>query len=303
MPDETVARLNQRYEENWGMTADILDLTAPSFASDPRFREWFLRYQRLSMPRGAAAAMYRWVTELDVRWVLPSIHTPTLVLARTGGKHHRPEFGRYLADNIAGARLVEIPGSDTFPFQAGNFDAVLDEVEHFLTGATPSPAIDRVLGTILFTDIVSSTETAARIGDQAWLNLRQIHDDLVRENLRRFRGREMSHTGDGFLALFDGPARAVSCAARIGEQLRPLGLEIRAGVHTGEVERVGGQIGGVAVHLASRIIDEAGPGMILTSATVKDLVLGSGIEFIDRGPRQFKGVPETWQLYQVIKVP
>jgi class 3 adenylate cyclase len=225
------------------------------------------------------------------------------VVNRSGGLHHRPDFGRYLADNIAGARYVEVPGADTFPFQAGNFDVVLDEVEHFLTGSTPAPLVDRVLGTILFTDIVSSTETASRIGDAAWLNLRQIHDDLVRENLRRFRGQEMSHTGDGFLSIFDGPARAVTCAARIGEQLRSLGIEVRCGVHTGEVERVGDQLGGLAVHLASRIMDEAGPGVILASSTVKDLVLGSGIEFIDRGPRQLKGVADTWRMYQVTRVP
>ncbi len=303
MPEETVTRLTEAYEEHWGVTTEILRLTAPSTSSDPRFGEWFLRYQRLSMPRGAAASMYRWVTELDVRSVLPSIHTPTLVVNRVGGLHHRADFGRYLADNIAGAEYVELPGADTFPFQAGNFDLVLDEVEHFLTGNTPQPVVDRVLGTILFTDIVASTERATKIGDAAWLALRQTHDDLVRENLRRFRGQEMSHTGDGFLSIFDGPARAVTCAARIGEQLGSLGIEIRCGVHTGEVERVGDQIGGLAVHLASRIMDDAGPGVIMTSSTVKDLVLGSGIEFIDRGPRQFKGVADTWRMYQVTKVP
>lgn len=303
MPEGTVTRLTDLYEDHWGVTPDILDLTAPSVARDLRFRTWFLRYQRLSMPRGAAAAMYRWVTDLDVRSVLPSIHAPTLVVARAGAQHHRPAFGRYLAEHITDARYVELPGADTFPFHAGDFDLVLDEVEQFLTGSKPAPTVDRVLGTILFTDIVASTQMASAMGDAAWVALRRTHDDVVRECLRNFRGREISHTGDGFLALFDGPARAVTCAARIVEQVRKLGIETRVGLHTGEVELVGDQIGGVAVHLANRILDEAGPGMILTSSTVKDLVLGSGIVFIERGPRLLKGVPDTWNLFQVFSVP
>jgi class 3 adenylate cyclase/pimeloyl-ACP methyl ester carboxylesterase len=303
MPDAVVGRLTDLYEEHWGVTSDILDLTAPSVANDARLRDWWLKYQRLCMPRGAAAAMYRWVTDLDVRSVLGSIHAPTLVVSRAGAHHHRPAFGRYLADHIGEARYVELPGADTFPFQAGDFDPVLDEVEQFLTGTRPAPAVDRVLGTILFTDIVSSTETLSRIGDAAWVSLRREHDDLVRDNLARFRGREIAHTGDGFLALFDGPARAVTCASRIVEQVESLGLRVRSGLHTGEVEIAGDEIGGVAVHLANRIMAEAGPGIILTSSTVKDLVLGSGIEFIDRGPRLLKGVPDTWNLFQVIRVP
>lgn len=303
MPEGTVNRLTDLYEQHWGVTPDILELTAPSAHRDPRFRAWYLRYQRLCMPRGAAAAMYRWVTDLDVRSVLASIHAPTLVVSRSDAQHHRPAFGRYLADHIPDARYVELPGADTFPFHAGDFDLVLDEVEQFLTGSEPAPTVDRVLGTILFTDIVASTQMASAMGDAAWVALRRTHDDVVRECLRNYRGREISHTGDGFLALFDGPARAVTCAARIVEQVRKLGIETRVGVHTGEVELVGDQIGGVAVHLANRILDEAGPGMILTSSTVKDLVLGSGIVFIERGPRQLKGVTDTWNLFQVFSVP
>jgi class 3 adenylate cyclase/pimeloyl-ACP methyl ester carboxylesterase len=303
MPDETVTRLTDLYEQHWGVTPDILELTAPSAYRDPRFRAWYLRYQRLCMPRGAAAAMYRWVTDLDVRSVLGSIHAPTLVVSRSGAQHHRPAFGRYLADHIPDARYVELPGADTYPFQTGDFDQVLDQVEQFLTGSEPAPKADRLLGTIVFTDIVASTQVVSKIGDSAWIALRRTHDELVRENIRRYRGREVSHTGDGFLALFDGPARAVTCAASIVEQVRDLGIEIRVGVHTGEVELIGDQIGGVAVHLASRILDEAGPGTILASSTVKELVLGSGIGFIDQGPRQLKGMPDTWRLFQVTNVP
>jgi class 3 adenylate cyclase len=234
---------------------------------------------------------------------LPAIQAPTLVVTRSDAMHHRPTFGRYLADHISGAAYVELPGADTYPFQAGDSDVVLDQVEQFLTGAPAVSPVDRVLSTVLFTDIVGSTQTAARIGDAAWISLRQSHDDLVRENLRMHRGREVSQTGDGFLALFDGPARAVTCAARIIEQLGELGIEIRAGLHTGEVELSGDQVGGLAVHLANRIMAEAGPGTILVSATVKDLVLGSGIEFVDRGPHQLKGVPDIWTLFEAIRVP
>jgi class 3 adenylate cyclase len=303
MPDETWTKLTDRYEEHWGVTADILGLTAPTAAGDPNFRDWFLRYQRLSMPRGAAAAMYRWVTNLDVRSVLSSVQVPTLVIGRAEAQHHRPDFGRYLAEHIPEATYTELPGADTFPFQAGQYDVVLDEVEQFLTGSRPKPTFDRVLGTILFTDIVGSTQKAAEIGDAAWLELRRTHDELIRDCLNRFRGQEVNHTGDGFLAVFDGPARAVTCAAQIVELVHGLGIETRAGLHTGEVEMGEGQVGGIAVHLASRIMAEAGPGVILTSATVKNLVLGSGIEFIDRGPRRLKGVPDTWQLFQVMDVP
>jgi len=303
MPAETYQRLIDRYEDNWGVTPDILDLTAPGMAKDARFRDWYRKYQRLSQPRGTATAMYRWVTDLDVRSILPSIQVPTLVIGRTDAWHHRATFSRYLADHIPGATYVELPGTDTYPIQAGDFDAVLDEVETFLTGTRATRPLDRVLGTILFTDIVGSTRTAAGIGDAAWLSLRQAHDDIVRESFRKYRGREFAHTGDGFLALFGGPARAVTCAAKISEDVESLGIEIRAGIHTGEVERAGDEIGGLAVHLANRIMSEAGPGTMLVSATVKDLVLGSGIEFIDRGPRLLEGVPDVWTLHQVMRVP
>ncbi len=303
MPEETVQKLTDLYEEHWGVTAEILQLTAPSVGNDPRFKDWYRRYQRLSMPRGAAATMYRWVTDLDVRSVLPSIHSPTLVLARRDARHHRPTFSRYLAEHIPDARYVELEGADTYPFQAGDFETVLDHVQQFITGSRVEPVLDRVLSTVLFTDIAGSTETAARIGDAAWIHLRQSHDDIVRDNLRRYRGKEVNHTGDGFLALFDGPARAVTCATRIVEEVRGLGIETRAGLHTGEIELGGDQVGGLAVHLANRVMTRADPGSVLVSATVKDLVLGSGIDFNERGRHRLRGVPDEWELYEVTKAP
>jgi class 3 adenylate cyclase len=303
MPPSTVDRLVDRYEQHWGVSADMLDLTAPSVAHDRRFRDWYNRYQRLSMPRGAATATYRWVTQLDVRAVLPTIRVPTLVLHRTGSRHHRVEFGRYLAGAIPDATLVELPGADSFPMQAGEQGALLDEVERFLTGTKAEPALDRVLATLLFTDIADSTGMAAQRGDAAWLELLAEHDRVVRDHLHRYRGVEISHTGDGFVARFDGPARAVTCAARLVDALDAVGITVRAGLHTGEVELVGDQVAGLAVHLAARIVDEAEPGRILVSGTVHDLVAGSGIEFSPRGERRLKGVPGAWTLYQAVFVP
>jgi class 3 adenylate cyclase len=303
MPAPIVERLVDRYEQHWGVTADILALTAPSVAEDRGFREWYLRYQRLSMPRGAAAATYRWVLQLDVRSALPSIQVPTLVLHRAANRHHRVEFGRYLAEQIPGAVYTELPGADSFPMQAGDFAALLDEVERFLTGTKGESAFDRLLATLLFTDIVGSTEFAAQRGDAAWLELLREHDQIVRDHLRRYRGTEFSHMGDGFAARFDGPARAVTCAARLVEALSPLGISIRAGLHTGEVELVGEDVGGIAVHLAARVMAEAAGSQILVSGTVRDLVVGSGIEFTDQGERRLKGVPGTWHLYQATFIP
>jgi class 3 adenylate cyclase len=303
MPDATCERLIDRYEQNWGVTAEVLALTAPSAAHDPRFREWYTRYQRLSMPRGAAAAMYRWVTQSDVRAVLPSIRVPTLVIHRVGNRHHRVEFGRYLAQAIPEAKYVELPGADSYPFHAGDFTRLQDEVEHFLTGTRGETALDRMLATLLFTDIVGSTDMAVQRGDAAWLALLHEHDRIVRDHLRRYRGVELRHTGDGFMARFDGPARAVTCAARLVEALAALGITIRVGLHTGEVELAGDDVGGLAVHIAARVMAAAERGGILVSGTVRDLVTGSGIEFEPRGDHRLKGVPESWPLYEATCVP
>lgn len=303
MPDETWRKLIDRYEQHWGVTAEILGLTAPSVANDPRFRNWFIRYQRLSMPRGASTATYRWVTSVDVRPVLASIRVPTLVVHRASSPHYRTEFGRYLADTIPGARYVEIPGADAFPFNAGDFDPILDEVEHFLTGTRTEPVLNRSVATILFTDIVGSTGIVASRGDASWLEILRLHDEIVREHLLRFQGREVSYTGDGFMAVFDGPGRAATCAARLVTALSEMGVRVRIGLHTGEVELVGDQVAGLAVHMAARIMALAPEGGVMASRTVHDLVMGSGIVFADAGTHELKGIPGSWRLYRLVEVP
>jgi class 3 adenylate cyclase len=303
MPHETAEKLVDRYEHHWGVTSEILDLTAPSNAHDPGFRSWYRRYQRLGMSRGAAATMYRWVTDLDIRSILGSIRVPTLVLQRAGARHHRAAFGRYIAEHIPGAKYVELPGADTFPFNAGSFGPLLDEAEEFLTGTRAQPVLNRQLATIMLTDIVGSTHLAAERGDAAWVELVGQHDEVVREHLRAYRGREVDHTGDGFLTTFDGPARAVTCAVRLHEALSERGIAIRAGIHTGEVELVDRKLRGLAVHIAARVMATAERGGILVSGTVRDLVAGSGIEFAEKGAYQLKGVPGSWVLSEVISAP
>ena len=303
MPDPTWHKLLVLYEQHWGQHPGMLALTAPSQFGDPRAEEWYVRYQRLSMPPGAASRMYRWVTQLDVRSVLPTISAQTLVLHRKENHHYRIAFGRFLAEHIPGARLVELPGADCYPFHTAGSELVLQEVERFVTGARSPLPTQRELATVLFTDIVSSTNLAARIGDSRWLELRSAHDEVVRRSLAAFRGREIATTGDGFLATFDGPARAVQCAARVREAVRSLGLEVRAGVHTGEIELLDGDIGGIAVHLAARIMALAGPSEILVSGTLTDLVVGSGIDFVDRGAHELKGVPGSWHVFRVEAMP
>jgi class 3 adenylate cyclase len=303
MPDATTEKLLERWEQNWGVTSEILDLTAPSSANDARFRSWWLRYSRLTMPRHASATMYRWVTEIDIRSILPSIRVPTLVLHRAGNRHHRVAFGRYLADHIPEAKYVELPGADSFPFHTGDYTPLLDEVEEFLTGTRSSPLLDRRLATMLFTDVVGSTELVAERGDSAWARLAKSHDDIVRAHLNTYRGHEVSYAGDGFLAIFDGPARAVTCATRLVEALSELGVTIRVGLHTGEIELVHDVVRGLAVHIAARVMSAAENGGILVSATVKDLVIGSGIAFADRGTHRLKGVPGDWQLFEAVTTP
>ena len=303
MPDNTVEKLISLYEQHWGQNADMLGLTAPTMAGDSRMREWFVRYQRLSMPPGAATRMYRWVTQLDVRSILPAISVPTLVLHRAQNRHYRLAYGRYLAEHIPGSRFIELPGADCYPFHTTECDTTLDEIHEFLTGVREAPPIDRELSTVLFTDIVGSTDLIAKIGDARWLELRAAHNDLVRRRLLAFQGREIATTGDGFLATFDGPARAVHCAVRIRDAVRALGLEIRAGLHTGEIEHRDHDVGGLGVHVAARVMGEAQPGEVLVSGTVADLVIGSGIGFRERSSAQLKGVPGTWRMLEVTRIP
>ena len=257
---------------------------------------------RLSAAPLASTRMYGWVLQLDVRSVLPSVRAPTLVLHRAENPHYRAPMGRYVAERISGAKYVELPGSDWYPpFQ--DSEPLLDEIEEFLTGTRPAPAQDRILATVMFTDVVGSTRLAARLGDQGWLDLRAKHDAVVRSQLERFRGKEVTTTGDGFLAIFDGPARAVRCASEIAAAVRSLGIEIRAGLHTGEIEVQGAQIAGLAVHIAARVMAIARDGRVLVSGTVKDLVVGSGIEFEDLGAHQLKGVPGEWRVHEVTALP
>jgi class 3 adenylate cyclase len=224
---------------------------------------------------------------------------PTLVIHRTDARFAPRDGGSYIAERIAGARFVEVPGIDTYIW-AGDIEPVLGEVEEFVTGTRRPVEADRVLATVLFTDIVGSTERAAVLGDVAWKELLATHDELVRDQLRRFRGREIDTAGDGFLATFDGPARAIRCAESVRDGARALGLDIRAGLHTGEVELAGEKIRGIAVHIGARVSALAGPGEVLVSNTVRDLVAGSGIEFEDRGTHALKGVPDKWRIFAVI---
>lgn len=299
MPEHVADRLAAAYAEQHGRTGALLEMTAPSMADDPRFRSWFTRYQRLSVPLGLAASTFEWYREVDVRAALPLIHVPTLVIARRDAAFHRLAFSEYIAAQIEGAELRVLDGSDTLPFHAGDFGPILDEVEDFLVGRRESVRSDRMLATVMFSDIVDSTSRAAAMGDERWLDLLAEHDRIVRGQLERFRGTEVRMTGDGCIATFDGPARAVSCGMAISSELSAIGLPVRIGIHTGEVEMRSGQIGGLGVHIASRVMDQAEVGGVLVSGTVKDLVVGSGLAFDPCGTFELKGVPGTWDLYTV----
>jgi class 3 adenylate cyclase len=273
-----------------------LEVFAPSVSGDAEVSAWWARLLRSGTSPRAAAALMRMYMDIDVRPALPAITAPTLVLHRSGDRLVRVDNGRALAEAIPQARYVELDGADHLAF-AGDQDALLDEVEEFITGVRREHEPERVLATVLFTDIVSSTERAAATGDREWRGILERHDELVRKELVRFRGREIKQTGDGFLAAFDGPARAVQCAASITDHVRPLGIEVRAGVHTGECELRAGDIAGIAVHIGARVGARAGAGEVLVSRTVKDLVTGSGLQFQERGPAELKGVPGDWHLY------
>jgi class 3 adenylate cyclase len=272
---------------------------APSRAEDRTYLEWSAAVNRLGASPGAAVALLRMNAEIDIRAILPSIRVPTLVIHRDGDEWCPVQGGRYLARHIPGARYVELPGTD-HSLWAGNSDAVIDEIEEFLTGTHQAVEPDRVLATVLFTDIVGSTERLAEVGDRRWRELLGDHFRLARRDLARHRGREIKTTGDGLLATFDGPARAIRCAGAIRDSARQLGIEVRAGLHTGEVEILDQDLGGIAVHIGARVAAEAGPGEVLVSGTVKDLVAGSGIGFEDRGPRALKGVPGEWRLFKAV---
>lgn len=282
----------------WAGDTRVLDLWAPSLAKDEGFRRWYSRYMMLSTSLGQSEHLWQLGWQVDVREVLPTIRSPTLVLHRAGDTFLRVGHGRYIADHIPAAKYIELPGEDHVWF-AGDQDAMLDEVQSFITGTRGPADADRVLATVLFTDIVASTERAAALGDRRWRDLLDQHEAIARREVERFRGRLVSMTGDGLFATFDGPARGIRCAGAIAEAVGALGIEIRSGLHTGEVELRGLDVGGIGVHIAARVMGESGPGETVVSSTVKDLVVGSGIEFDDRGAHQLKGVPGEWRLFAV----
>ena len=292
---EEVERYLQITEQGWGHGV-ALPFLAPTMAGDEAFKRWFAKLERQGASPGNMLAVLRLHRDVDIRQVLPAIHVPALVLHRAGDAYREVGHGRYLAAHIPGAKYVELPGRDHLAY-VGDQDAVLDEVEEFLTGVRRGPEPDRVLATVLFTDIVGSTERAVAAGDRSWRDLLDRHNTLVRRELDHFRGREVDTAGDGFLATFDGPARAIRCARQVAEKVPGLGLELRSGLHTGEIELAGEHIRGLAVHIGARVVSLAGPGEVLVSSTVKDLVAGSGIVFEDRGEHTLKGVPGTWRIY------
>jgi len=257
-------------------------------------------FERSAATPQMARTLFKMLVDTDVRDVLPSIRVPTLVLHREN-EFVPVEHARYLAEHIRGARLVVLPGADHIPFY-GDADGYAEEIEEFLTGARHEPPSDRVLTTVMFTDIVDSTNRTANLGDARWRELMAAHDQLVRSQIERYRGREVKTMGDGFLATFDGPARGIRCARAIAEQVRALGIEVRAGLHTGECELIGEDIGGMAVNIGARIGALGAPNEVLVSSTVKDLVVGSGISFEDRGAHQLKGVPGEWRVFAVDRV-
>jgi pimeloyl-ACP methyl ester carboxylesterase len=296
LPDHLAEWLVAAYDDGWGAAAPTLGIMDPSVADNEGYLAWVSRYQRATASPGTIGPMVRMVLDTDVRGVLSAIRVPTLVLHRADDAYVRADHGRYLADHIPGARYVELPGADHTP-ELGDADAIVAQMQSFLTGDWPITAPDRVLTTVVFTDIVGSTARAAELGDRRWKELLDAYDNFVLRQLDRFRGRQVKSTGDGTLATVDGPRRAIACAVAIREGVRALGLEVRAGLHAGEVELHGEDLAGIAVHLAERVCSSAKPSEVLVTRTVVDLVAGSGITFEDRGEHQLKGVPGTWRLY------
>ncbi len=295
--EQLQARLDW-YAQNWG-TGISATYAAPGRAGDETFVRARARFERLSASPAAVMALVRMNHEIDVRDILPAIRVPTLILHRTGDRRVSVDSGRELAVRIPSAKYVELPGDEHPPF-LGNADRIVDEIEEFLTGSRTEMEPDRVLATVLFTDIVDSTKRAAELGDRQWRTLLDRHDEAVRTQLARFRGHEVKNLGDGFMATFDGPARAVRCASAIAEMMQPLGISVRSGLHTGEIELKRDDIGGIAVHIAARVAAMAESGQTLVSSTVRDLVAGSGLRFGDSGLHELRGLPEEVHLYSVL---
>jgi class 3 adenylate cyclase len=298
---EAAEEFNEQVGGTWGDNAWLLKLWAPTVANDPVAQDHWNRMLVAGGTPSTAIAWLRMVQDTDIRHVLPAIRVPTLVLHRADDPIVTAQHGRYLGEHIPGARYVELPRADHLWWIEG--DDILAEVESFLTGAIAAYEPDRVLATVMFTDIVNSTTRAAQLGDRRWRDLVEAHDKLVRGRLERYRGKEVKTLGDGFLATFDGPGRAIRCASDLRDGVRALGLELRAGLHTGECEMAGDDIRGIAVNIGARVGAKAEPGEVLVSQTVKDLVAGSGLGFEDRGEHELKGVPGSWRLYSVGSAP
>ena len=285
-------------QEHWG-EGQLVAANSPSQVGNDAYVRALARLERASASPASIVALFRANYEIDVRHILPTIHAPTLILHRQGDALVPVGCGRYLAEHIPAAKYVEVPGDDHFVSDEQTQDIIADEIEEFMTGAHHRPEPDRVLATVMFTDIVKSTERAAEMGDRAWRVLLDNYYATVRKELAAFRGRDVKTLGDGILATFDGPARAIRCACSVRDRVGQIGLQVRTGLHTGECELVGDDVHGIAVHIGSRVSAEAAPGEVLVSGTVKDLVAGSGLRFVDQGSKSLKGVPGEWHLYAV----
>ncbi|MFN2137515.1 MAG: alpha/beta fold hydrolase [Candidatus Promineifilaceae bacterium] len=296
--EESLETLYQYIDNYWGSGAS-LPAWAPGKVGDPLFQEWWGKFERLGASPGAAKTLMRMNSQIDITGILSSVSVPTLVIHRTDDVSVSVNGGRILAEEISGARYIELPGNDHLPWVGANADQILDEMAQFLTGEWKPGAADRILATVLFTDIVQSTEHLADKGDLAWRNLLDAHNEMMVREIGRFRGRVIKSTGDGILALFDGPGRAIQAAMSACADAGRLGLQLRAGLHTGEIELMGEDIGGMAVHIAARVMGKAGPNEIWVSRTVKDLVVGSGFSFEERGVYSLKGVPDEWRLFAI----
>jgi class 3 adenylate cyclase len=298
VPDQSLIQaVSAAVENGWGQ-ASLIPVLAPSRAEDTRFLSWYRRWERMSSTPSAAAATIRWALESNPGPILPAIQARTLIVHRTDNALFDRESAMATTRLIPDARYVELPGADVLAY-TDDTDALLDVIQEFLTGAHPSPDLDRSLATVLFTDIVGSTQRAGQLGDRGWRYLLDEHHARIRRLLERYRGNEVDTAGDGFFATFDGPARAIRCAAAIRDAVREIGVEIRAGLHTGEVERKGRSVMGLAVHVGARVGALAQASEVLVTSTVRTLVLGSGISFADRGLHELKGVPDQWRLYAV----
>lgn len=303
VPEHVREAVVQWARRSWGRPG-YFDLMLPASKDDPGLQEWLARYQRIAATPNTAITIYEnFGMRIDLRSILASINVPTLVICRKDAAWHRPEHSRYLAEHIPDATLVELPGAGTHPVFAADPEPVLNEIEEFITGVRSVPVPDRTLATVMFTDIVDSTEHAARLGDRDWLDLLDRHHRMTRDYLDAYRGREVKTTGDGIMATFDGPTRAVTCAAHVRTASQALGIDIRVGLHTGEIELSGDDIGGMAVNIASRVMNVNEGGGVSASSTVRDLVVGSGIEFNPIGSRELKGVPGDWSLFELVSVP